>query len=70
MGFTTDDSAIKGKVLKDDGTEIQFEDMKREDIVTFPGDKQFIYKYLVDSPPHLSLNRPAGTCEVRLIQIT
>jgi hypothetical protein len=69
MGFTTDDSAIKGKVLKSDGTEIDFEDMKREDIVTFPGDMEFVHKYLVDSPPYLSLDRVAGTYEVRLIQI-
>jgi len=69
MGFTTDDSAIKGKVLRDDGAEIDFEDMKREDVVTFPGDKQFIHKYLVDSPPHFSLDRVAGTYEIRLIQI-
>ncbi len=69
MGFTTDNSAIKGKVLRSDGTEIEFEDMKREDIVTFPGDIEFINTYLVDRPPFLSLDRVAGTCEVRLIQI-
>jgi hypothetical protein len=70
MGFTTDNSAIKGKVLDSNGIEIEFEDMKKEDIVTFPGDIEFTDKYLVDIPPYFSLDRPAGTYEVRLIQIT
>ena len=69
MPFTTDDSAIKGKVLKHRGTEINFEDMKKEDIVSFPGDLEFTGKYIVDKKPRLSLDRVAGTYEVRLIHL-
>ena len=69
MSFTTDNSAIKGRVLKNDGTEINFEDMRKEDIVSFPEDLEFTSKYVVDQRPYLSLNRVAGTYETRLIQL-
>lgn len=69
MAFTTDNSAIKGIVLKNNNEEINFKDMKKEDIVSFPGDTEFTGKYIVDKRPRLSLNRVAGTYEVRLIHL-
>lgn len=69
MGFTTDNSAIKGKVLKSINKEINFEDMEKEDIVSFPEDLEFTGRYIVDKKPSLSLDRVEGTYEVRLIHI-
>lgn len=69
MSFTTDNSAIKGKVLKNDGSEINFKDMEKEDVVNFPEDLQFTGNYLVDKNPCFSLNRVAGTYEVQLIHL-
>lgn len=69
MSFTTDSSAIKGIVLKHNNIEINFEDMKKEDIVSFPEDLEFTGKYIVDKKPSFSLDRVAGTYEVRLIQL-
>lgn len=69
MSFTTDNSAIKGKVFKIGEGEINFEDMKKEDVVNFPGDLEFKSNYIVDRSPYLSIDRVAGTHEVRLIQL-
>lgn len=48
---------------------MDFMDMKKGNVVTFPEDADFPDTYVVEGNPYLSLTRPAGIYEIKLKQI-